>query len=158
MNPFPPHRRIPPVRRFRPHAGRFRWEEVPLRTYKPEANSFRGVTRQVLFDAADGLPVQVRYFEIVPGGFSSLERHEHPHAVVILRGRGRVLIGTEIHAVAPFDLVHVPPMTWHQLRAGAEPLGFLCLVAHDRDRPQYPTPDELAALRARPDVAAFLQP
>ena len=48
-------------------------------------------------------------------------------------------------------------MTWHQFRADADaPLGFLCLVARDRDRPQLPGPDDLAALRAHPEAARFL--
>jgi hypothetical protein len=43
--------------------------------------------------------------------------------------------------------VSVPPMTWHQFRAAeGEPLGFLCLVSTDRDRPQLPTEQELQAL------------
>ncbi|MDB5043268.1 MAG: Cupin 2 conserved barrel domain protein, partial [Candidatus Eremiobacteraeota bacterium] len=51
----------------------------------------------------------------------------------------------------------VPPLTWHQFRAAADaPLGFLCLVPIERDRPQLPTADELAALRANPAIAEFL--
>lgn len=37
------------------------------------------------------------------------------------------------------------------------PLGFLCLVRCDRDRPTLPTADDLAALRADPDIAAFIR-
>ena len=61
---------------------------------------------------------ELRYFEIAPGGYSTLERHEHVHAVMILRGQGRCLVGGEVRSVAPLDLVSVPPMTWHQFRAG----------------------------------------
>jgi hypothetical protein len=49
--------------------------------------------------------------------------------------------------VATHDLIAVPPMTWHQFRAtGKEPLGFLCMVNAARDKPQLPTPQELANL------------
>jgi hypothetical protein len=49
-------------------------------------------------------------------------------------------------------------MTWHQFRAGPdEPLGFLCMVDRERDRPELPSPDDLAALRADPMIAEFLR-
>jgi hypothetical protein len=35
-------------------------------------------------------------------------------------------------------------------------MGFLCMVNAERDKPQLPTEDDLAALRANPAVAAFL--
>jgi quercetin dioxygenase-like cupin family protein len=91
---------------------------------------------------------ELRYFEISPGGYSTLERHEHTHAVLILRGRGTVRLGNETHAVAERDLVTVDPLTWHQFHAAADsPLGFLCLVSKERDRPRLPTPEELARLQ-----------
>ena len=119
--------------------GSFRWEGVDLRAYKQEgAAPFRDVTRQVLFEGAD-LPAQLRYFEVAPGGHTTLERHEHVHAVMVIRGSGQCLVGDEAHDLRLHDLVRVPPMTWHQFRASKdEPLGFLCMVPTDRDRPQLP--------------------
>ena len=134
-----------------------RWEAVELLRYKQEGSApFKDVTRQVLFaDAAGG--AEWRYFEVAPGGWSTLERHEHTHAVMILRGRGRCLVGGQVHDVAEHDLVEVPPNAWHQFRAATDaPLGFLCLVSRERDRPQLPGPQDLAALRALPEVARFL--
>ena len=135
----------------------FRWDGVELLRYKDEgAAPFRDVTRQVLFDEAPA-GTQWRYFEVAPGGHSTLERHEHTHAVLVLRGCGRVLVDDEVHPVGVHDLVEIGPMTWHQFRADAgEALGFLCLVASDRDRPRLPDEGELAALRSNPAVAAFL--
>src|SRR5262249_20704250 len=101
---------------------------------------------------------ELRYFEVAPGGFSTLERHEHMHAVLILRGRGHCLVGTEVRALETRDLVTVPPMTWHQFRATTdEPLAFLCMVNTDRDKPRLPSPDDLARLREDPKIATFLQ-
>lgn len=116
-------------KRFRPFEGGFRWAGVELHAYKDDSGApFKDITRQTLFRAED-LAGELRYFEIAPGGYSTLERHEHVHAVMILRGAGRCLVGDAVRALAPFDLVSVPPMTWHQFRAGtAEPLGFLCMV------------------------------
>jgi quercetin dioxygenase-like cupin family protein len=77
--------------------------------------------------------------------------------VVILRGHGHVLLGQDVRAIEPNDLVGIPAWTWHQFRATrGEPLGFLCMVNAARDKPQLPSPAELAALRAAPAVAAFL--
>lgn len=149
----------PPVRRFRADEPGFRWEDVPLHAYKSDGTHFQAITRQILFDGDDGLLSQLRYFEIEPAGFSSLERHQHVHAVLVLRGQGQVLVGEQIHDIAPFDLVHVPPNTWHQFRAADDAaLGFLCLVDCERDRPRRPTAEERKRLAQNPAIAAFIRP
>jgi quercetin dioxygenase-like cupin family protein len=142
---------------FRPQLGALRWRDVDVLEYKREGSApFRGVTRQILFRDPE-LRCELRYFEVEPGGHTTLERHEHAHAVVIQRGAGRCLIGDSIVAVAPFDLVHIPPMTWHQFRADAKtPLGFLCMVNAERDRPQLPGDADLAELRRDPSIARFI--
>lgn len=134
---------------IRKHTGNFHWEAVDVLAYKQEgAAPFRDVTRQVLFDSADP-PAQLRYFEVAPGGWTTLERHEHVHAVMVIRGRGQCLVGDQAYDIGTHDLVSVPPMTWHQFRSAAdEPLGFLCLVAAERDRPQLPSDAEAAAIAA----------
>jgi hypothetical protein len=122
-----------PIRR---QEDTLRWRGVDVLAYKREgAAPFRDVTRQVLFDDP-ALACQLRYFEVGPDGHTTLERHEHAHAVVILRGRGRVLVGDAIHDA---------------------PLGSLCMVNAERDRPQLPSADDLARLRANPAIAAFLR-
>ena len=135
----------------------FRWEGVELRAYKDEATApFRGVTRQVLASAAD-LSGELRYFEVAANGWTTLERHQHVHAVTILRGRGQALVGDKVLDVAPLDLVTVPAWAWHQFRATADSaLGFLCMVDAERDRPQLPTAEQRAGLEALPEVARFL--
>jgi len=137
----------PPL--VRRHSGDFHWDDVEVLRYKQDgAAPFRDVTRQVLFEGA-GLPVQLRYFEVAPGGYTTLERHEHVHNVMVIRGRGECLVGDRAWEIATHDLVNVPPLTWHQFRAGPdEPLGFLCLVSAERDRPQLPTEEERARLAA----------
>lgn len=143
----------PPIhRKFNLRAGRCTWEHVDVKSYKPDGNHFRDITRQVLF--GEGLPAQLRYFEIEPGGYSSFERHRHVHAVMALYGCGRVLVGERVYEIEPFDLISVPPMEWHQFYAAADrPLGFLCLVDGRRDRPVRPSAEERAALRAHPVIA-----
>jgi quercetin dioxygenase-like cupin family protein len=134
------------VRRFQPEgSGDFRWDRVELLRYKEEGSApFKDITRQVLFSPPDQA-AELRYFEIAPGGYSTLERHRHTHAVLILRGRGTVRIGTETQPIGERDLVTIDPLVWHQFHAAADSaLGFLCLVAKDRDRPQLPAADDPA--------------
>lgn len=139
------------------HAASYRWDGIPVLSYKEDGNHFRGITRQILFEG-DGLSTQWRYFEVEAGGHSTLERHEHVHAVLILRGSGHCLVGNAIHDLATFDLVHVPPLTWHQFRATrGEPLGFLCLVPAERDKPQRPDAAALAELRQDECIALFIR-
>ena len=138
-------------------AKEYRWEAVEELPYKEDGRAlFKMITRQVLFSHPQ-MQGELRYFEVAPGGFSTLERHEHMHAVLVLRGRGQCLVGDEVKAIALHDLITVPPMTWHQFRANAgETLGFLCLVNATRDKPQLPTAQDLSRLKANPTIAAFL--
>ncbi|MFN9029542.1 MAG: cupin domain-containing protein [Betaproteobacteria bacterium] len=136
------------IRRFAPHAtGDYRWDAVDLLRYKQDGSApFKDITRQVLFSQPDQA-CELRYFEVAPDGYSTLERHEHTHAVLILRGRGTVRLGQNVHAVAEHDLVTVDSLTWHQFHAAPDaPLGFLCLVRKERDKPQLPSTEESAQL------------
>ena len=142
-----------PVRRFRA----FRWEDTDLLAYKEEGSApFKAITRQTLFrDPA--LKGELRYFEMATGGYSTLERHEHMHALLILRGAGECLVGDEVFGIATNDLVTIEANTWHQFRANAgQPLGFLCMVNAERDKPQLPSEEERKAMEANPRVAKFL--
>ena len=144
-----------PVHR-RSKAGH-RWEGVDRLPYKEDEQArFRAISRQVLF-SDPALAAELRFFEVAPGGFSSLERHQHAHAVLVLHGHGQCLIGREVRRLEPHDLVTVPPWTWHQFRAASDAsLGFLCMVNVDRDRPQLPSQEDLTDLQADPSIAAFL--
>ena len=145
----------PPVHR---KARDYRWDGVAVQPYKEDSRAlFKAITRQVLFsDPYQGS--ELRYFEVAPGGFSTLERHGHTHNVLILRGHGHCLVGREVREVATHDLIAVPSMTWHQFRAtGDEPLGFLCMVNEARDKPQLPTSEQLAEIVQDPRIADFLK-
>jgi len=133
------------------------WDGVEMRPYKEDERAlYKTITRQVLFSDPN-MAGELRYFEVAPGGFSTLERHAHMHGVLILRGSGHCLVGDAVKSLATHDLVTIAPMTWHQFRAGkGEPLGFLCMVDAQRDRPQLPTPEDVTRLRSDPAIAAFL--
>ena len=140
------------------HAGDFRWEGLPVLNYKEDGTHFKAISRQILFEGGPKLGAQLRYFEILPGGHSTLERHDHIHSVMVIRGRGHCLVGDAIYEIGLNDLVYIPSLTWHQFRATTdEPLGFLCLVNTDRDKPELPDAAHAAALRALPKVGEFIR-
>jgi quercetin dioxygenase-like cupin family protein len=147
-----------PEEAFRAFSQDYRWENVPLLSYKEEgAAPFKSISRQVLFQNPE-LRCEMRYFEVAPGGYSTLERHQHSHGVMILRGAADVLVGNDVRSVHTHDLVHIPPMTWHQFRTkGDVPMGFLCMVNAERDKPQLPSEEELERLKSDPKIAAFLE-
>ena len=117
----------------------YRWSGVELHEYKAFDATFRDVTRQTLVGEAAGeedVSFVTRYFEVAPGGYTTLEHHEHPHTVVVVRGSGVARLGSESYPVSELDCVYVAPDTVHQFRAGdTEPLGFICTVDRVRDRP-----------------------
>jgi quercetin dioxygenase-like cupin family protein len=119
----------------------FSWDGIPAQVYKrgdrgETGLGWRDVARHTLA-GGEALRFQLRYFEIGPGGFSSLEQHAHAHTIVVLRGRGRVVAGSMVFAVEPFDVVVIPPGSPHQfVTAGEEPFGFLCPVDAERDPPK----------------------
>ena len=138
--------------RFDPES--FRWQGIEPRPYK-QGGGFEGVTRYVL---GDQLPAAfaLRYFEIGPGGYSTLEKHRHVHLVIVLRGVGKALVGDAVFELEPFDAVYVPPMAPHRwINEGAEPFGFLCPVDSERDRPQALDQDERDALRSNPVTGPY---
>jgi quercetin dioxygenase-like cupin family protein len=128
------HRFQPGAEPLAPHS----WHGVAVQEYKPSAEHHFGVLRSVLVgDYGEQTRFQLRYFEIAPTGFTTLEHHRHEHAVVVLRGRGEVYLNDRWHEVGFGDTVYVAPDEVHQLRnmSATEAFGFLCIVDRERDRP-----------------------
>ena len=137
---------------------KFSWNGIEILKYKEDGSPFKSVTRQILFEGSRDLACQLRYFDIAPRGYSTLERHRHRHVVVIIRGKGKALVGNRVHKVKPFDAIIIPPLTWHQFRAtDGVHLGFLCLVNSERDKPQVPTKAALKKFASDPQVAKFMR-
>jgi len=138
--------------------GDFTWENIDILKYKEEGAHFKAITRQILFEGNRDLPGQLRYFDIAPGGYSTLERHNHEHVVMVIRGAGKALIGAEVISLDRFDIVHIPPRTWHQFQpVGNDSLGFLCLVNKERDKPERPSKAELDEIKKSKAVAQFIK-
>ncbi len=119
--------------------GAFEWTGVPIEPYKTDTADYKGISRRELVGKRGETPrFHVRYFEIRPGGHSTLEKHEHEHVVVVMRGRGEAQAGCYVWTVGVGDIVYVSPSDPHQFRCPAdadEPFGFLCMVNAERDRP-----------------------
>ncbi len=122
------------------HEGEFRWKDVPVEEYKADSESWRGIVRREMIGRrGESTDFHLRYFEIQPGGYSTLEKHEHEHAVVVLRGQGEARMGCRLYRVSFGDVVYVAPGDPHHFLCpddAAEPFGFLCIVNAERDRPQ----------------------
>lgn len=121
------------------HNGDFSWEGVELEPYKATTELWKGITRTELSGKrGESGRFHLRYFEIAPGGYSTLEKHEHEHVVIPQRGRGEVQFGCYVYHVGFGDVVYVAPDDPHQFRCpedATEPFGFLCIVNAERDVP-----------------------
>jgi ribulose-bisphosphate carboxylase large chain len=135
----------PAAERLRPRdllpSEDFRWQGRETQAYKPAGSAdFKGVLRQELVGQfGEETAFDLRYFEIAPGGYSSLEKHLHEHVVIGVRGVGSLLKGGREYPLRINDIAYVRPLEVHQLHnRGEEPFGFYCIVDHKRDRPRKP--------------------
>lgn len=115
----------------------FRWTTVKIDKYKEEGQSWSSVLRMALIgDSQESVKFSIRYFEILPHGYSSLEKHNHEHVVICIRGAGKVTLGERTYKIGYLDTVYISPNTIHQfLNPFDEPFGFFCIVDKVRDKP-----------------------
>lgn len=123
---------------FYRHMGDLRWTGVKDEQYKEASGGWARIIRRVLIGGrGESARFQVRYFEIAPGGFSSLEHHRHEHVVICVKGRGKVRMGRTDRTMQFLDTVYIAPDIVHQLaNPYSEPFGFLCIVNARRDGPK----------------------
>lgn len=144
------------IRRF--DKNNYKWEGVDTLVYKQDGSPFKDVTRQVLYDGAYDIPCQFRYFECLPGGYSTLEYHDHTHMVMIQRGKGQLLLGDEVFDVKSGDFIEIPGNTIHQFRANkGDYIGFLCLVNKERDKVKLLSQEQMEKLQHNLKIKAFLE-
>ncbi len=120
------------------YKGNFRWSGVKTERYKEKDGGWSAIARNVLIGSqGESAKFHLRYFEIEPGGFSSLEMHKHEHVVICVRGRGKVRMGKKSYVLNHLDTVYMAPDTIHQLKNPYnEPFGFFCIVNAKRDKPK----------------------
>jgi quercetin dioxygenase-like cupin family protein len=126
------------VSKFFRHTGSFDWKHITPAVYKSDDSSWIGVARRVFTGETGESPqFHLRYFEIEQNGYSTLEKHEHEHVVIVMRGAGHALVGEKRLELAFGDVLYVAPNEVHQLsNSQSEPFGFFCIVNAKRDRPQ----------------------
>lgn len=127
----------------------FKWNEVEMIDYKPGngQTTFYNVTRQNIVETNEDIGFDVRYFECGQGGYTTLEKHEHVHVVMVLRGQGKIIVEHEVIDAKPYDFVIIPSWAPHQLiNTGDKPFGFVCSVNGQRDKFQLLTKDEIDEL------------
>ena len=136
---------------YRFHAS-YTWEHIPVEEYKPGEGEWKSIIRQVIVGKkGESTAFELRYFEIEPGGYSSLEKHLHEHVIIGIRGKGEVLAGHERYQLAFLDTVYISPDQPHQLlNPYSEPFGFFCIVNRDRDRPRVLSEEEREQLSSSP--------
>lgn len=137
----------------------YQWKGVEKKIYKTYTQNFKDIHRFTLLgDEVPELNFQTRYFEIKPGGYSSLEFHRHPHSVIIIRGGGTVILGNTLESISEYDVVFISPETIHQFHADQnKPLGFICVVDRYRDRPQIPDDSYISEKITSPEVLKKIQ-
>lgn len=108
---------------------------IPYKSADDSFQTFKGVSRQNIIDKDERVTFDVRYFECKPHGFTTLEKHDHSHCVIVLRGEGKILIGKTLHKVGKYDCFIIPGDEPHQLinASEKEPFGFICIVNKERD-------------------------
>jgi len=129
------------LRSLLPVTDDFTWAEREDQRYKASQDlPFRGVRRvELVGKQGEPCSFELRYFELEPGGHTSLEKHVHTHVLIGARGQGLVVMDEERQALKPDDIAYIAPMQVHQLRNESDgPFGFYCIVDKDRDRPMAP--------------------
>ncbi len=123
------------LHRFRPG---YTWSEVARERYKDQPGHWCGIDRNTIVGGkGESSAFHLRYFEIEPGGNSSLEKHNHEHTVICVRGRGRAVAGGSLFELDNLDVLYIAPDQPHQLiNPYNEPFGFFCIVDAERDRPR----------------------
>ena len=123
---------------FYKHKGNFTWRGIKTENYKAKGAHWADVVRVVLTgNQNESAKFHLRYFEILPGGYSSFEKHRHEHVVVGIRGKGRVICGKKCYELNFLDTLYIAPDAPHQLsNPFEEPFGFFCIVNAKRDKPK----------------------
>ncbi len=124
--------------RFFKYIGDYSWKGIGIEKYKPAGDDWAGIIRQTLIGGYnESAKFHLRYFEIEPRGFSSLEWHKHAHVVIGIRGNGLCIAGSKKFKIGFLDAIYIEQGEPHQLRnPSGSPFGFFCIVNAKRDRPK----------------------
>ena len=112
----------------------FNWEGTRTRTYQVDGVS--QVSETWLIGKKEGAQnFAMRYYQLEPGGSSRKEQHPYDHGILILQGRGEVLIDQDISSFERGDIIYIPPDALHQLsNTGTELVDFICVIPARREK------------------------
>ena len=92
----------------------FNWDGTRTRTYQVDGVS--KVSETWLIGKKEGAQnFAMRYYQLEPGGSSRKEQHPYDHGILILQGRGEVLIDQDFSSFERGDIIYIPPDALHQL-------------------------------------------
>jgi len=137
----------------------FTWEGIEVKQYKDEKNTWFNVFRQVIVGkSGERTKFHVRYFEIAPGGYSTLEKHRHEHVVICVRGKGLAIAGEDVYYMNFMDVIYIGSNVPHQfINQSDEPFGFICIVDAKRDKPKLLKRDEIFKLLRNEKVSKVVR-
>ncbi|MBI4823743.1 MAG: cupin domain-containing protein [Nitrospirae bacterium] len=120
------------------HRCNYTWKGIKIERYKSDDSTWFNASRRVLTGTyGEKTRFHVRYFQIAPQGYTTLERHRHEHVVVGIRGRGLCRVNGKSYRIGFLDTLYIEPHAGHQLKNPYnEPFGFFCLVDAKRDKPK----------------------
>lgn len=90
----------------------------------------KDTTKANVIGAAEGWEDHtLRVFRLGPGGYTPRHRHDWEHVNYIIRGKGRLCIGNELHELGEGDFAFVPANSEHQFEnTSDEDFEFICIV------------------------------
>lgn len=99
-----------------------------------EVRAGRATRSQVLLGAGDGTPnFAMRRFVMGAGGGMPYHTNTVEHEQYVLRGRARVRIGDDVHAVEAGTVLYIPAGVPHSYEVVEAPFEFLCMVPNAPD-------------------------
>ena len=116
------------------------WQNRQAIAYKTDQTlSHQNASKvELLGQQNEDIAFSLRYFELQPGGYTSLEQHQHTHTVIGAKGIGELQMGNTLNILKAHDIAYIPGHMAHQLRNHSEqPFGFYCIVDRRRDRPTH---------------------
>ena len=111
---------------------------MPVKKFSDvEANPItaaKDTTIQVLISPDEAPHFAMRRIEMQPGGSMPLHKNEVEHEQLVLGGRGRVVLGDEVHEVSKDNVLFIPAGLTHSYETiGDESFVFMCLVPNKPD-------------------------
>lgn len=104
------------------------YSEIPPEELSPEFGSNANI--RWLIKEEDGVKAfAMRYFEIRPGGRIVPHKHPWEHEIFVVKGEGKLRIGSEWYVVKKGTFIFIPPNVVHEyVNEGNENFEFLCMI------------------------------